>query len=201
MSEEEKKAAQEKADAEAKALEAEAAEKAKQEKLEKDSKARKGRLLHAHKEIKAELAEMGVNPDEVDPPSLGDDEVLTVGKMKELERQKSQQTALELANNLEDSTERDAVKVYLSTRLIPSGNAQEDLRLALTIVHSERNGQIAQEVARKTAPKQHPTGGGAPARKPDAEFVPTPEELRFMAPPFNMTKDHVLAARARAGQS
>jgi len=106
----------------------------------------------------------------------------------------SQKSALELADTLEDANERDLVKSYLSKRIVPSGNAEDDFRLALGAVNALKNKQIVEELSRRVAPRVTAAGGSVPA-KTEKAFEPTAEESRFMLPPYSMTKEQILAAR------
>lgn len=123
-----------------------------------------------------------------------DDQPITRGEFKKLMVQTATKTALQLADEIKDETERELVKYYLENRIAPSGNPQEDLRDAKRIANSVKNEQIVQEVARKTAPKTHSNSSGTPARY-EEEIVYTPDEQAMMRPPFNMTSKQVLDAR------
>lgn len=149
------------------------------------------------------LAELGGNPAEVlgSPKlkideSLSDDTPVTVGSLREIQRQDSKKTALELAEKIEDKDERERVTEILN-RLTPSNNPQADLALARGSVNSSKNAQIAEEAQRIAEAKRSGSGSGAPARIEEV-FEPTAEEASMMRAPFNLTKDEVIAARARS---
>lgn len=153
----------------------------------------KKKLLERETEL---LKEQGVEPtipDNKDVP-------LTVGMYEQLQKQNAQRTALQLAEDIADDHERELAKHYLKTRVVPTGNPQEDLRFALAAVNSVRNGMIAEEVARRGTPS-HGTGGGAPARKPEGVFTPTADEAAMMKPPFNLSQEQIIAARKAAEAS
>lgn len=150
----------------------------------------------ARRKIDEEIARLeedeGVKP-EIDED---DEKPVTVGMLKQRERETAQKTAIDLADNIEDETEKKLVKHYLSNRINPSGNPSEDLELARSIVNSKRNSLIAEEAARKKTPQRNGNGNGAPAKVED-QFTPTTEELSMMRAPFNLTKEEVIASRPK----
>lgn len=152
----------------------------------------KRKLLEREAEL---LKEQGIAPTEP-----GDDEPVTVGMLKAKEREQAFKTALTLAEeDIQDERERELVKHHLSNTIKPSGNPREDLRVARAIVNSVKNGQIAEELARKGTPSA-PSSSGAPG-KHEAVFEPTPSELAMMRPPFNLTKEDVVKARQKEEES
>lgn len=210
MNEEEKKAADAKASADKAKAEAEAKAKAEAEakalqddpvkkeleKVKKDKLTKKERLEHAKKKIEGQLADLEKEEKGVPSETIDEDEPLTVGKLKELQKGESKKTALELADAIEDENERQLAKHYLETRIIPSGNPEEDVRLARAAVNAVKNARIAEEALRKGKSRSVPSAPGAPARN-DPVFTPTPQEAVFMGPPYNLTKDDIIAARQR----
>lgn len=126
---------------------------------------------------------------------LDDNTPLTVGALRQIQKEDAHKTSLQLADELPED-ERDEVKTLLETRIVPSGNADEDLRLARLAVNAERNTKIIEHVAQRSAPRQTAAGGSAdiPAV---AEFTPTPEEVTFMKSPYNMTKEQIIAKRPK----
>jgi hypothetical protein len=116
---------------------------------------------------------------------------------KKEKAKEGQQTALQLAEAITDPKERELVTVYLKTRIVPSGDPHEDLRFALLATNASKNAQIVEEVGRATKPRTSGNAPGAPANPvtPETEFVPTANERSLMGPPFNMSKEQVLAAR------
>lgn len=123
-----------------------------------------------------------------------DDLPVTKGELRKLMVQGATKNALQLAEDIEDQTEKELVKYYLENRIAPSGNPQEDLRDARRIVNSLKNEQIIKEAARKTPPKTHSNSSGVDAKQ-EQEIVLTADELQLMKHPFKMTKEQVLAAR------
>lgn len=214
MENEEKKpapSAEEQAAAEAKAkadADAKAAETASQEALKKELDKTKGkftkreRLEFEKKKIDEQLAKVneeegkwtnGFETTETIP--LDDNTPITVGMLNKLKREQGKKTALELAEGIEDETERELAKHYIQNRIVPSGNAEEDLKLARAAINSIKNAQIAEELARKGQPGKG-AGSSQPA-KHESVFTPTPEETVFMQPPYNLSKDDVIKARKK----
>lgn len=191
---EELKAEAEKAEAEAKA-----AETASQEALKKELDKAKGkfskreRLEFEKKKIDEQLAK--VNEEEGYTPPVDDDTPVTVGMLDKLKREQGKKTALELAESVEDETERELAKHYIQNRIVPSGNAEEDLKLARAAINSIKNAQIAEELARKGQPAKG-DGSSQPA-KHEGVFTPTPEEAVFMQSPYNLSKEDIIEARKK----
>lgn len=130
---------------------------------------------------------------------LSDDTPLTIGTLRELEKQNAQTTALQMAQELPED-ERDAVIDLLTNRIIPSGDAKKDFDLAHAAANSDRNAKIAQEAARGGRARRTAAGGSSNAAS-EAEFTPTPEEQVFMSPPYNVPKAKILADRKKAAEA
>ena len=133
-----------------------------------------------------------LEPSEDEPD---DDTPLTVGKLKEMQRQNAQQTAMQLADAIEDDAERKEVKDLLEKRITPSGNAEADLALARAGANARKNALLAEEAARRSKPNRTAAGGSMPG-KPDEAFEPTAEETVFMQN-YGLTKEDVIKARAQ----
>lgn len=160
----------------------------------KDSKEQKPfskreRLQHAKDKIDQQLQELDNEEDDTRP--------LTVGEFKKMQREESRKTAIDLASSIDDEDERTQVIDLLKDRITPSGDPEKDLELARGAVNSIKNAQIAQDLNRKTDPSQHSSTPGGPS-KPDEAFQATDEEIVFMRPPYNLSKEDVLAARNKA---
>jgi len=123
-----------------------------------------------------------------------DDKPVTLGMLKKMQTATATKTALQLADEITDNTEKELVKYYLENRIQASGNPQEDLKDARRMVNAVRNEQIVQEVARKTPPKTHSNSSGIDAKQ-EQEIVLTADELQFMKPPFSMSKEEIVKAR------
>lgn len=149
------------------------------------------------KEIKDETGEtIEISNDDED-----DNKPLTRGDLKRMEREKSAQTALELAEQIEDEDERALVIDELENTILPSGNPQKDLAKARALAQSEKNAQIAAEAQRKRNAQSRGSGSGAPPKEED-HFEATPLELRAAVMVGKKSpkdiKDFILKARARA---
>lgn len=136
---------------------------------------------------------LGIKPEVKE--ETDDDAPLTRGEYKKLIASQSAKTALQLADEIQDSTERELVKHFLENRIVPSGNPQEDVRDARRMVNSIKNEQLIQEQTRKSSAKTHSSASGAPIKSTQAEPELTPQEILFMHPPFKLTKEQILKAR------
>lgn len=146
-----------------------------------------------------EARDLGIDPAEIlgTKAKIEKEEGDDVPEWYKREQQKqAQKTALELADGLSDPDQKALVINYLQHRIVPSGNPQDDFRLALSAASASKNKQIAEEVGRYVAPRVTAAGGSQPA-KVEEEFTPTPEEARFMAHPYNTSKENIIAARKR----
>lgn len=153
---------------------------------------------HAAKKIQDEIAKLEEDEGITPGVDADDDEPVTVGMLKQKQKEEATKNALNLADAIENETERELVKHHLENSIRPTGNPAEDLRLARALVNDVKNQQIIEEVQRKKDAAKAGTGSGAPARKEGEEFVPTAEEERYMKPPFNLTKEQIIAARPKA---
>lgn len=170
--------------------ELERVQKAKGEKTELE------KALFTRDHINKRIKELGGEPAAVGASPQDDDEKpVTVGMLRELEAQKATKTALQLADEITDTNERELTKHYLQTRVIPSGNPQQDLRDARALVNSVKNAQVLEEISRKN---QGGTGSpaGAPATGSQVQFVPTPEEAALMKS-FKLTEKDIIEARKK----
>lgn len=149
--------------------------------------------------------ELGINVEEVlgitqtapTAPIVDKSTPLTVEMYEQMERNRAQKTSIQLAEGITDEHERALVTQYLKTRIVPSGDPEDDLRFARHAVNSVKNGQIAEEMSRGTAPRNFGSGAGAPPKPPQKEPELTAEELLFTKPPINMTPAQIIAARSR----
>ncbi len=143
--------------------------------------------------------ELGIDPAEVLGFSTkevqeGDDAPATVGTVRQLLAEKERATAEQLADEITDPSERELTKLYLK-RVVPSGDAQEDLRFARLAVTSAKSKQTLEEVGRISPARGHISSAGAPANKVETEVELSKEEQQFLKPPFSLTKEQVLQAR------
>jgi len=184
----------EKAEADTKAAEAASQEalKIELEKVNKGKFTKRERLEFEKKKIDEQVAKLN---EEEGITSVDDDTPVTVGMLDKLNKEKSKKTALDLAESIKDETERELAKHYIQNRIVPSGNPEEDVKLARAAINSLKNAQIAEELARK-GNNGKPFAPSNPA-KHETVFTPTPEETVFMSAPYNMTKDEVIKARQK----
>lgn len=168
----------------------------------KEPKSRLEKLRHTRASIDRQIAEEETASGTIIIDEDDDDKPLTKGDLKRIERDRAKKTALQLANDLEDEDERSRVTELLETRIVPSGNPQKDLELALAAVRSEKNADLARIAARNGTkkPVTRSSGSGAPANE-EAEFVPTDDELRAAKTVGKKTaadiKAFILKARAK----
>lgn len=145
--------------------------------------------------------ELGIDPAEVlgltQNASDDEDAPVTVGMLRKIQAEDAHKSAIQMADDIQDENERKLVKQILETRIKPSGNAEDDLKLAVGYVNSVRNGEMAKMVLGKTETRRTASGGSAPARVDD-EFTPTAEEARLMQKPWNLTKEKIIEARKRS---
>lgn len=150
------------------------------------------------KEIKEESDEDITGLDDVNVDD--DDTPLTRGDLKRMEREKASKTALQLAQEIADDTERNLVLDALENDIVPSGDPQKDMMKARALANSERSIQIAEEAKRKRDAQSRGSGGGAPSRFED-QFEPTAIELRAAQVVGKKTpkdiKDFILKVRAK----
>lgn len=145
------------------------------------------------------LKELGGDPNtilgiEKETLETEDDKPVTLGMLKKIQQENAAKSALQMAEEINNETERELVKYHLQTTIKSTGIPAEDLKIARAIVNSVKNSQITEELGRKPNAKTHSSSSGVDAKQ-EKEVVFTSEELRMMSSPFNVTKDEILAAR------
>lgn len=144
------------------------------------------------------LKELGGDPTEIlgieKDVETDDDKPVTVGMLKAMQSQNATKTAMELADDIQDETEKELTKYHLANSIKSTGNPTEDLSLARAIVNSVKNKQVIEEIKRKVPAKTHSSASGVPAKHTEVQEL-TPEELAFTRPPFNLTKEQILKIR------
>jgi len=155
------------------------------------------KLLFSKKRIEQQLKEeLGDEYDgDDDEPLDEDDKPLTIGEFKKFQKESTVQTALTMADEIENTIERELVKYHIENTIQPSGNPKDDLKHARAIVNSVKNAQILEEADRKGVAKLHPTGSSGPRKGDAPNDELTEQELQFTRPPFNMTKAQIIATR------
>jgi len=158
-------------------------------------RSKKDKLLYTKKRVEEQLAELGVEDEDTDDDA-DDAAPLTRGDLKKFNVESARKKSVDIASSIQDEKERKLTLQYLE-RIVPSGDAEEDVRLARLAVNSVRNGMVIEEIARKEAIKinQHDSAPGNPAPSPEGVFEPSPQEASLMRPPFNLTKEDILKAR------
>lgn len=150
------------------------------------------------------VAALGLDPAEVlglnnqAPAGIDRDAPVTMGMLEDMQKDRSQKTALQLADEIPDQYERDLTKKYLTERVKPTGDAYEDLRFARLAVNSVKSGQILEEVGRAGQARGFGSGAGAPPASIQKEPEFTALEQSYMKPPFSLSKEQILAARPKA---
>lgn len=149
------------------------------------------------------MRELGMDPAAVlgyttdnNAPTIDKDAPLTVEMFEKMQKENSHKTAIQLAERITDPKERELTIKYLQTRIIPSGDAEDDVRFARQAVNSVKNGLIVEEMQRATEPRTYSSAPGAPANQ--APKVPelTSSELMFTKKPFNLTVEQIIAKRS-----
>lgn len=123
---------------------------------------------------------LGVKSKDEPKEDADDDTPVTVGMLKERDRQTATKSALQMAQEIADEDTRSLVTEYLQHNIVPSGNAEQDFRIALAAAAAPKNKQVLDEINRYGTPKRGTAGGSLPA-KTDAEFVPTDAERNLVA--------------------
>lgn len=154
---------------------------------EKKQFTRKERLEFEQRKIQEQLDNLEGKPVDKNAP-------VTVGMLEEREKEKQKNEAIDIAEKIEDETERELVIHQLET-VITGGTSEERVKVARGYVNSIRNAQIAEEMNRQKNPKPG-SPPGAPPKRGDT-FEPTPEEAVFMSQPYNLTKEDILKARKK----
>jgi hypothetical protein len=191
--------AQAKAEAEAKAK-AEAEQdplKTELERVNKGGRTKLEKLEFTKKRVDEQLREerkaQGFEPE----PEVGDDdEPLTKGEFKRIQQETTIKTALQLADEIDNETEKELVKYHINNTIRSTGNPKEDLRLARALANDVKNKQILEQVIQKPKAKSGSSNGGEAPFKEEEEDL-TPEQLIFTKPPFNLTKEQIKAQKPK----
>jgi len=122
-----------------------------------------------------------------------EDKPLTVGMYKKMQQDTASKTAIQLAEEITNETERELAKWHLQNTIKSTGNPTKDLELAMNQVNAVKNKQIIEEIGRKGQAKTHSTSSSAPANQIVEEDL-TEDEIKLMNW-SGMTKEEVLKAR------
>lgn len=163
------------------------------DKVQRKGRTRTEKLIFTRNRIDQQLKEEGVDINEVEDDE--DTKPVTIGMLKKIQAESATKTALDLANEISNDTERELTKYHLENTIRSTGNPQQDFELAQGLVNAVKNRQILDETTRKPELRTHSSGAGAPAKVVKTQDDLTAEELSFTKPPFNMTKEQILKAR------
>lgn len=146
------------------------------------------RLEFARTKIEEQLDELDTEDD--------DDKVVTHGDLKRMKQQDTKQTALTMAEAIENADERAEVIEILESRILPSDDPAADLKLARAMVNGVKTQQQLEEQARGGKPANHANTPANPGNTPDA-FTPTDQETIFMRPPYNLSQEDIIKSRQK----
>lgn len=149
-----------------------------------------GKMKIKKADIDRQLREAGElsNDDEDDEDEDDPNRVVTAGEL-------AKKTFDDLTNAVggDEATAIQAARSQVNPSLLLS-NPQAAFQAARAIVNADRNAKIISEAARKTPPKVHTTGAGAPP-KHEENIELTAEEMKYTHPPFSMTPEEIVATR------
>lgn len=163
------------------------------EKVQKQVRTKREKLLFTKERVEQQLSEL----DEEDGiiPEDEDSKPVTIGMLKKLQTQTATKTALQLADDIDDETERELTKFHIENTIRPTGDPKKDLQLAQVHVNAVKNTRIVEEITRKPPTRKTASSGGGDPTKDKVEPEFSAQEQSFMRPPFNLTKEQVLASR------
>lgn len=172
------------------------------ERVQKVSKyTEKEKAEHTLKSTAKRLEELGGDPTDIlgikrEEIESDDDKPLTIGAYRKIQKASAIKTATDLAEEIQNETERELVKYHLDNTIKSTGIPSEDLKLARALVNAVKNTQVIEEINRKTVAKTHSNGSGVDAKQEtEVKGDLTPDEMKFMGKPFNMTKEAILKLR------
>jgi len=146
------------------------------------------------------VKELGGDPSAVlgtETTETDDDKPVTMGMLKKIQQDTAAKTALQMADEVQDETERELLKYHLENTIRSTGNPAEDFKLAQNQVYAVKNAQIIEEIQRKKQPASHSNSTSAPAKNDIVDGELTPQEQLFMKKPFNLTKEQIIKARQK----
>lgn len=171
------------------------------EKVQRTGKTEAEKAAYSLKKNAERAVELGIDPAEV----LGlkadvvidedDDRPVTVGMLKKIQQNSAEKSALQLADDISNETERELTKYHLQNSIKSTGIPTEDMRRARALVNATKNSQILEEAERKTSARNHSSASGVDAKNTEIQGELTPQEKQFLGKPFNMTREQILKAR------
>lgn len=160
----------------------------------KTKRTQKEKLIYTKNRIDQQLRELDGDAEDVEPSLEDDDKPMTLGEFKKIQAKNVTKSALQLADEIENESERELVKHYLQNKIVSSGNAQEDVSDARALANKVKNAKIAEMANKKPGVTRASSNGGGPQYiAPEEEL--TPSEQRMMKAPWFLTKEKILAAR------
>lgn len=139
------------------------------------------------RQLKEAMQEKGIEEDDLSRP-------LTLADLHTFQSEQTLETAMSLADTVQNAKERELVKYHLENTIKSSGDPQSDFKIARSLVNAVKNGQLVEEVARTQKPKTYASGSGAPAKSNKEEEL-TPDEIKVMKG-FGLSKEEILKARS-----
>lgn len=167
----------------------------------KTKKTQKEKLIFKQKEISRQLQELDGDGEDLQPSIEDDEKPLTIGEFKKIQAKNVTKTALQLADEIQNESERELVKHYLQNKIVSSGNPQEDLSDARTLANKIKNAKIAEMATQKPGViRTASNGGGLPFVDPEADL--TPQEISFMTSSLgkSFTKKEILELRKKTNK-
>ncbi len=114
-----------------------------------------------------------------------------------MQQENATKTALQLANDIPNETERELTKYHLGNSIKSTGNPTEDLNLARAIVNAAKNSKIIEEMARKGSPKTHSSASSAGMRHDIEQEELSKDEIVLMKM-AGLTREEVLKSRPKS---
>ncbi len=165
------------------------------------------KATYTFKKQAEQLKSLGIDPTSLIEPKQSDyddeddDKPLTRGEWKKLQQQESRKTSVELAKEIPNESERELAIHYLNNRIVPSGDPQEDLRLALAAINSVKNGQVASMAQNRPTPNQYSSGSGMPAKPATAPVTDLTDMERSLKQQGLVNDEDIRKAREEARNS
>lgn len=172
------------------------------ERVTKVGRTEKEKAEFTLKKTAERIKELGGDPNSIlgiekEETNEDDDQPLTIGMYKKIQQVSAAKSASQLAEEIQNETERELVKYHLENSIKSSGIPSEDLKLARALVNAVKNTQIIEEAKRKPVAKTHSSGSGNPAIDNEVKGELTPDEKLFLNKPFSMTREAILALRKK----
>ncbi len=126
-----------------------------------------------------------------------DDKPVTTSELRrviaEMQTGIAEKSALELAESIANPIERKMVQHHIEHTIRPTGNAQNDLALAQSLVNAKRNEVALREQARRGVAKPASSATSAPLKEAPSMTL-TAEEQKFVG---ILTPEQIIAARSK----